>query len=147
MLVDATIDSRVITPLSICWIKMRRRVTSGMRLVENTRAEEPPQLFIHAKTHAKHPNRDSCDVKAKSIRASFSTQFHITTSCCSYGSYATPSVSHMLLYAPNSSSTYICTTLPMPPYIIFKICNTSPTSNYSRSSSRTPNTCSIRSGG
>jgi len=106
MLVDATIDSRVITPLSICWIKMRRRVTSGMRLVENTRAEEPPQLFIHAKTHAKHPNRDSCDVKAKSIRASFSTQFHITTSCCSYGGYATPSVSHMLLCAPNSKLSY-----------------------------------------
>ena len=89
----------------------------------------------------------SCDVKAKSTHASFGTQFHITTTCCSYGGYATPSVSHMLLCAPNSSSTYLCTTLPMPPYIIFEICNTSPTSNYARSSSRTPNTCSIRSGG
>lgn len=38
MLVDATIDSRFITPLSVCWIKIRQRVTGGMRLVENTRA-------------------------------------------------------------------------------------------------------------
>jgi hypothetical protein len=106
-----------------------------------------PQLFIQRQAPESRVVEASCGVTAKSTRASFSTQFHITTTCCSYGGYATPSVSHMLLCTPNSFSTYLCTTLSMPPYIIFEICNTSPTSNYTRSSSRTPNTCSIRSGG